>query len=368
MDEKIKTAFFNLLQLGLWEKKQADDFAPLTEQEWLQLFRYACNHTVEGIIYDSLSLLRQELLPPRTLLLKWTVRIDQIERYNEKMNIVIAEQKKFFAASGLKPILQKGQGVARCYQNPKHRVCGDIDWCFEGNDYSKVESLLRNIGIEPVLEANYSLSYQWNDRHIEHHRKLFDICSPFKKPYLKNLTRRFRDKYQVLCFEGTEVSILPPELQLLQVNAHILKHLLSFGIGLRQICDAASLYYTYADQIDGYEMKKIYQEVGILKWIHLLHIILVKFLGMPKEYLPFPYPTNGNADFMLDEIWYSGNFGFYDERYVGRQVSAMSKQPDGPRRLWLNFKRYVGYTPEEAFFFPIVYTFSKFSMSKGGKK
>src|SRR5690606_39886186 len=137
---------------------------------------------------------------------------------------------------------------------------GDIDWCFEGNDYSNVESLLHKRGIEPVLEANYSLSYQWNDMHIEHHRKLFDISSPFKRHYLKKLTKRFRDKYQVLYFEETEVPVLPPELQLLQVNAHILKHLLSFGVGLRQICDAARLYYTYADQIDSDELEKIYQK------------------------------------------------------------------------------------------------------------
>lgn len=368
MEDKIKKAFFYLLQMGLWENRQSTGFPLLSEQEWLKMFQYACNHTVEAVIYDGLVLLPNELLPPRALLLKWTVRIDQIERYNEKMNIVIAEQQKFFSASGLRPVLQKGQGVARCYLNPKHRVCGDIDWCFEGDDYSKAEDLLRDRGVGIVLEANYSMSYQWNGVHIEHHRKLFDISSPFKRSYLKKLTERFRNRYQIERFAETDVIILPPELQLLQVNAHILKHLLSFGIGLRQICDAARLYYTYADQVDGDELKKIYQKVGILKWIHLLHIVLVEFLGMPKEYLPFPYPADKNAEVMLNEIWYSGNFGFYDERYTNGSVSAVSKQPDGPRRLWLNFKRYVGYAPEEAFFFPIVYTFSKFSMRKGGEK
>jgi hypothetical protein len=46
---------------------------------------------------------------------------------------------------------------------------------------------------------------------------------------------------------------------MLQVNAHILKHLLSFGIGIRQLCDAARLYKTYHNQVDGNVLKAFIQ-------------------------------------------------------------------------------------------------------------
>ncbi|MNN50985.1 hypothetical protein D3C81_1655960 [compost metagenome] len=83
-------------------------------------------------------------------------------------------------------------------------------------------------------------------------------------------------------------------------------------------------------------------------------------LGLPKKLLPFPYPEDWNADWMMDEIWYSGNFGQHDERYEGGQITAISVHPEGAHRMWSNFKRYLKYAPQEVLFFPIIYTYSKF--------
>ncbi|CDT33782.1 conserved hypothetical protein [Sphingobacterium sp. PM2-P1-29] len=149
-------------------------------------------------------------------------------------------------------------------------------------------------------------------------------------------------------------------MQLLQVNAHILKHLISFGIGLRQLCDSARLYYTVVSQIDPDTLKKIYQGAGILGWTHLLHIILVKNLGLPKDKVPFPYPEGWNADWMMDEIWYSGNFGFHDERFKNGKISPFSIRPDGTHRIWKSLRNYFKYAPQEILFFPFVRTYSKF--------
>jgi len=81
---------------------------------------------------------------------------------------------------------------------------------------------------------------------------------------------------------------------------------MTYGIGLRQFCDSARLYYSVSSQIDPVALERIYQKTGILKWIHLLHFLLVEYLGLPKESLQFNYPTDLDASWMLDEVWYSG--------------------------------------------------------------
>ncbi|AIM39087.1 hypothetical protein KO02_22165 [Sphingobacterium sp. ML3W] len=63
---------------------------------------------------------------------------------------------------------------------------------------------------------------------------------------------------------------------------------------------------------------------------------------------------------MMDEIWYSENFGQHDARFEGGKTSVISVHPEGGHRLWANFKRYFKYAPQEVLLFPIVHTYSKF--------
>jgi hypothetical protein len=359
MDNKLKDIFFQLLRIGLWGKESLIIETPLNESDWSQIQCYAKNHTVEGLIYDSFKYLKDDQLPPQALLIKWTVRVDQIERHNKKMNEVIAAQYTAFTKMGLQPILQKGQGVAYCYDIPEHRMSGDIDWYFENKGYAQARELLKEKNIAFQDTAGFSLFYDWKSITIEHHKRLFHIRNPLQYRYLRKLEKIYHKQQQDLLINGTTIKTLAPELQLLQVNVHIFKHLLSFGIGLRQLCDSARLYYTVSSQIDSGALKEIYEHTGILGWTHLLHIILVKYLGLPSQSLPFPYPDNWQADWMMDEIFYSGNFGYHDDRYKDGSFSPLSARPAGAHRIWSNMKRYFKYAPQEVFFYPFVQLYSK---------
>lgn len=361
MDIQLRDIFFQLLRIGLWGQGDLSTSKQLKEREWSQIFAWAIPHTVEGIIFDSFAFLNEDQLPPQSLRLKWAVRVDQIERHNIQMNKVIASQYKAFTRLGIQPILQKGQGVAQFYLNPLHRICGDIDWNFEGNGYSIARNYIKEKGISVEDTKSFSLHYNYNNQFIEHHKQLFDLRNPLIQPYLHSISKSYREEQGVLKIEDVKVRILAPELQLFQVNSHILKHLITFGMGLRQFCDSARLYAHSSNQIDAEALKKIYQKTGILKWTHLLHQILVDYIGLPKSHLPFAYPEQTDSAWMLEEIWYGGNFGYHDERYAqGKVNSTVSVHPDGAKRLWRNFKRYLPYAPQEAIFFPIMHFYSKF--------
>ena len=350
MDDELVVVFMDLLKVGLWGKKFDSSLKPLTEDEWEALYKYARNHTVEGIIFDSFSLIDDTLLPPKNILLRWTVRIDHIERYNKKMNLAINDQTIFFQEIGIQPILLKGQGVAACYLNPLRRVSGDVDWYLSGNDYNRaLYEIKKKTEVKQPLD---SFGFNWDGVDVDCHKRLFDIFSPFKRSYLDHLYKADQHHNQLLVVDNSSVRLLSPELQILQVNIHIFKHLLFLGIGLRQLCDSAMLYYRYHDKIDSEVLKDIYSKTGVLKWMHALHKVLVEYLGLPLEYLPFAYPADLDVRFMFDEIWYSGNFGFYDER-----LAEESNRNVGWLRHYLysfrGIKLYGKYAPEEVFFFTI---------------
>src|SRR5690606_14803810 len=349
MADKLRNIFFELLRMGLWGTGTASIAEPLTDEDWDVLYQYALNHTVEGILFDSFPLLAGEQLPPRALRMKWAVRVDQAERYNAHMKKVIADQYGYFVNQGLTPVLLKGHGVAQWYPNPLHRTSGDIDWYFEGEGYRAAEKLLREKGLLARSVFGFSLDYEWAGVHIEHHSRLFDLKNPFLKAYLKKLEADApRD---ILHVDGQDVAILNPTLQTFQVNVHILKHLLGFGVGLRQICDAAILYKAYRGRMDGDMLYKMYKKAGILKWVQQLHAILSHDMGRSEVDLPLPLPNDTNdkerADWMMEEIWQSGHFGFHDARCAEGKVSCVSVYPDGLKRLWRTMRLYFPYAPQE---------------------
>jgi len=361
MNNKIQNIFLQLLQVGLWQKTLHKFTTSISPEEWAEIYSYATIHTVEGVIFDSFPLLLDYQLPPQSLRIKWAVRIDQIERHNDKMNVIISTQFNSFTNLGLIPILQKGQGVANCYINPNHRVCGDIDWYFENNGYAKAREFLKKENMPFNDTAGFSLEYNFNGIPIEHHKHLFDLRNPLKSNYLKAIQKKYSNKKQIVNINNTPVEILSPELHILQVNVHILKHMISFGIGMRQICDAARLYTYYKESLNNDLLKDMYKKTGIIKWIHVLHHLLETQIGLNKLDLPFSYPLNTNSDWMLAEIWHGGNFGYHDRRFAdGKIIRTISVHPDGARRLWNNFQRYFPFAPQEAIFFPIMKLYSRY--------
>lgn len=355
-NQKLQTALLQLLRTGLWgEQKGLTEF-PLSPEDWQDVYRLAQEHTVEGLVFDGLQSLPVEFMPPRELLLKWTVRIDQIERIHMRMNHVIGEQLHLFRQEKLNPLLLKGQGVAACYRTPNHRVCGDIDWYFNSKEYPSANELLKRSGIKVNYTAGFSSEYLWKGVVSENHSRFFDLHNPFCNSYLKKL--KSRNPGIQINIAGNDVLVPEPLTMCLQVNSHILKHLLSFGIGLRQLCDSARIYHACRKGLNGVQLRKVYERLGILKWVDLLHVILVKYMGLPQSSLPFELPSNIEADWMMEEIWKSGNFGFFDIRYPEeRQPGA--KRNHSSIRVWSNVRKYFRYAPGEALSFPLVHFYSK---------
>lgn len=361
-EEKLYASLFCLLRMGLWEQHREDaaQHLPLSPATWESLYQLAINHTVEGVVFDGIQQLPATLLPPKQLLLRWTVRMDTIERRNKWMNQIIAAQARFFSRQGIVAVMLKGQGLANCYANPARRICGDIDWYLPVRaDQDKLYRILLEQGTKAERDAGFSFSFLWDNCETEVHQRLFDLHNPFMQGYLRNLEDQQQPAQQSLRLAGQDVVLPAPLLTFIQVNAHILKHLLSFGIGMRQLCDSARICYHYSREIDGEHLQQIYRKLGILKWINLLHVLLVKDIGLDPAYLPFPLDKTLDAGWMTREILTAGNFGFHDKRVDLEREEQTKQRVDSFKRWRRNFGLYLPYAPMETIFFPLVQYYSR---------
>ena len=354
-------SFFALLRAGLWNREPESGCFPLTPEVWQRVYKLACKQTVEGIVYDGLLQLPEHYFPPKQLLLNWVVRVYSIEEKNKQMNEVACELYDFYNKNHIQAFLMKGQGVAACYDNPLHRISGDIDLCFtDKKDFTQACRLVKENKIEIEKQAGFSACYTWKDVLIELHQYFIDISNPFHSKYLRRLQQQ--ENVHSIYLEMNEQKVLLPSplLMHLSVNAHILRHLLAFGISIRQLCDSARVCSRYHNSMDQQSLKEIYSKLGIYRWMQLLNSLLVNYLGMPSAYLPFPLTPQRKAGMMMKDILQGGSFGYFG--------SPFSKETDEPqlyrKHVWLHllvrFFRYVRYAPWEACWFPIMHTYSHF--------
>ena len=326
--DKTLQALFALLQAGLWgtfDEAAASAF-PLSAGEWERVFTLARQQTVTGIAFRGLDFLPEEAAPPMGIMAKWMAHADRIEQSNRVMNETVAKLYGHFASAGVEAVLQKGQGVAAMYPEPLLRECGDIDLYFPGHD--GVSDPLAGIdGAVRERQPDDSWSYVVDGIIVEHHTDLLDIQSPRAKRYVQKLIQE-KGFEKVVTADGVEVLVPAPEVNLLLLSSHILKHAFGVGIGLRQFCDYAVARRYYEGRVNLQEMREIWKKTGLEKWQSLLEEFIGRFLDSDcalarNDNKDFQDDTHSErseesfykkkTDVLLDIVLKGGNFGVYSK-------------------------------------------------------
>lgn len=344
------TVLLFLLKAALWEKAPSavPPFFPLSDEEWLEVYRQARRQTVTALAYQGLCFLPERLLPPEGLLLRWVVETDSTERANHRTNRALVGLYRLFRENGLEPVLQKGQGVARFYGNPLLRECGDIDLCFPAGDaWRKALHVVERQGIRTAREADGSIRYLWQGISVEHHPRLFDMAAPAARRFLRGHACR-PDHIRLGPDTGLEVAVPSAWQNLLLLNTHILKHAIGRGIGLRQLCDMARACCCLHGAVDAEWMRQACHRTGIAAWTRLLHAFLTGPLGMPAAYLPYG-ETAPSATPLTDIVARGGNFGQHAAKSSGTRRGNWRHKLETARAFVGQAGFSCRYAPQEAF-------------------
>lgn len=343
--EPVRAALLALLRGGLWEQDvKPHSCFPLSRDSWEEVFLLSKQQTVTGVAFRGLHHLPDGMLPPESLLLRWMAAADGIERKNKEMNLALDSLLTLFARHGLHPILQKGQGLASLYAYPLLRECGDIDLYFvDEKEFESASDSIQAQGIRLVRKADGSLMYSWQGIPVEHHIRLIDLYHPPHNTKKTDLIWEFR-RMALSTASDLEVTVPAPSLNLLLQYAHILKHALGRGIGLRQLCDLALSCDRWHTDIMPDVLKGVCRQAGLTKWVSLLHAFLTERLGLASDRLPYP-KTAANTQPLLEIIWRGGNFGHQAYRLTRPTLLHKIQTAEAFRR---NISFAFRYAPKEA--------------------
>lgn len=295
--------FFYVLKAGLWREKPTSSFT-LSQSDWAVILDRARAHSVLALVADGSNLLPRENKPSLLQIAELVTAEQVAEKSNKQINAVLEQMAAFWQKEGIDAILLKGQGLAGIYPNPLHRTPGDIDWYFPGNEnFRKALALMQAKGLCPRIDGDGDYHYSVNGVIIEHHKRWCDISSPLKQGRVSDIEKKYG-------FTQVKGYRFPSALtNLIQLNVHILKHLLVMGIGWRQLCDLALATRHFCGQYDPQEYRQMVSSLGLMKWSKLLYGVLAEYLGVDQAYIPLN-PSNGkDVDRLAKLIMDGGNFG-----------------------------------------------------------
>jgi hypothetical protein len=207
------------------------------------------------------------------------------------MNHFVADLIVKMREADIYTLLVKGQGVAHCYEKPLWRSSGDIDFLLSKDNYGKVVAFFKNKYSNNKDGGRYSQEYafytdQWM---IEVHGSLRTCLSSRIDKVVDAVQKSVFYGGNVRSWDnnGTLVFLPAPTEDVFLVFTHFIKHFYKEGMSLRQVGDWCRLLWTYRESLNYGNLELWINKAGLMKEWRAFAALAVKYLGMPKDAMPF---------------------------------------------------------------------------------
>lgn len=333
-------SFRNLLLISMGRMSSFEkDPTPAT---WTMLFNMARVQSLTGVLYDALPGLPEKQRPPQELAGRWRREAEKIAEVYTLHEGRIAELSAILARLGLHGCILKGTGLSRLYPRPERRMCGDIDvWIEGGRD--RIIAAFEDAGY-PV----YGIIYQeakaavFDDTQVEIHFHASKMYNPFCNARLQRWLRAHSP------ISAAETLSYPSaSFNAVFCMAHMYRHYLEGGIGMRQMMD----YYHVLKQLSPSGRKEAFKtlkRLGMKKFTAAVMTSMWYNFALEDEYLLCGRDMKLGGR-LINDVINMGNFGIMDGRNYAREgESAFSRFRRKNRRVFSN----LHYYPREVLWSP----------------
>lgn len=246
---KIYEDFLQLLKSSIQNQKSPTEVS----QNWQEILKLASIHKVVPLIYESSYKTEsfkntEQNLQKHFKTTSMKIIYSQIQRSDRFLQLY-----KEFNKAGLKILVFKGIILRELYPVPDERIYGDEDLLIPKKDLKKAEEILQVNGLERVLSQEDEDVYHYfchkTGLHLELHTTLFSGKPEIYKKMDVIFSTVFDDSDTVI-INNVEINTFSLDKHFLYVICHAMKHFVSCGVGIRQVCDIIMYINKYGNQIN----------------------------------------------------------------------------------------------------------------------
>lgn len=343
---------YELIQVSLGNREDLSHM-PSTK-EWEELFEFALQQALLGVMLSGMERLPNGQWPPMELKLEWIGEVQMIEHTNMAMNRQTKAVVKQLRQDGFECYVLKGQGLAQLYPEPLRRMSGDIDVWVTSHKRDEVVKYLRGKGYEGRV-VYHNMPVDWfDDTEVEVHFTPSWMNCWFTNRKLQSWFSTMaegRGKMEGITLStGERIPVPSVEFNLVFVLQHIYRHLFGSGIGLRQIVD---YYYVlekvHIENTDRTGTLRVLKSLHMMKFTAAVMWVLQEVMAMSREWM-LCEADEKEGRWLLKEILRAGNFGQYDDRIV---IPENESKTHSFIRITKQNMRLLGHYPEETLWNPV---------------
>ncbi len=293
----------------------------LTHVDWAKMYSWAKIQTLIGVLNDGVHRLPEHQLPPDYILEKWdhlTAKIAEMHRNHETR---VQDLEGILQELGLQGCILKGTGLSHLYPNPERRMSGDIDLWVKGKRATVIRAFASKFNVHDIIYQECKADI-FEDVTVEVHFHPTKMYNPFTNALLQKWLE------QNAPFRAGETLVYPDsKFNAVFCLAHMFRHYLEGGIGLRQMMD----YYYVLRTLPAAERGPVMQalkRLGMARFAAAVMVSMQHEFGLEDEYLLCP-PDLKLGKKLINDMIKMGNFGVLDQRNYGQ---------DGESK-WARFKR-----------------------------
>lgn len=336
---KIYEDFLKLLKSSLL--KETTELSANYEE----IFKLASIHKVVQLIYESACKTESFKEVDRNLSNYFKTSSIQIIYSQIQRSDRFLQLYKEFNDAGIKLLVFKGIILRELYHIPDERISGDEDLLVEDKNLNKVIEILEANNMERVLsdeeEADvYHYFCKRTGLHLELHTTLFGENSPTNKKMGQIFKNVFQNSDTVK-INSVEVHTFSINEHFLYVICHAIKHFVSCGTGIRQVCDIMMYINKYEKDIN---WDYIWREITSLGYDTLLVNMIqisIDYLGLDENKIVYEKNKNSyyiNTESLIEDIMEGGIYGFSTQaRLNSANMSLDALNEESKSKLKSNF-------------------------------
>lgn len=258
-----------------------------------------------GVLNSAVHKLPVEQRPPENMLEDWDKIASIVEHIYERHEKHVTELEEILSRFGLKGCILKGTGFSRLYPIPGSRQCGDIDLWVPGPRNVVLKAFSSEFPVHDILYQECKVDI-FDDTVVELHFHPTKLYNPFCNARFQ----RWCDRH----FPTGEGTILYPshEFNAVFCMAHMYRHYLSGGLGLRQMMDYYYVLRELPEASRGTVMQTL-KRLGMDRFTAASMLALQYNFGLEGDYL-LCEPDRKRGPKLINDMINMGNFGVLDQR------------------------------------------------------